>query len=616
MSNNNQALNVVTYNGSLTTGVPVVLNPQLDRNGMVADYILIAATGTTPVSFRYTAGPLEGTVFVLIQGALFEFPGPLTTCELSGLTGTGYYVIMSQGVGKLPSIQMVSSGGGGGGGGTTNVEVLYGGPQDPNAPNGIQIANLQSDQVFNRDEHTSSPNHVSYPVSFAADFGLGTVVPTGGIGQQFTVKDAGGTKIYGVFEWQLNATSNLTELVFKGYQGAEYARMKMPLGSQRNGLHFDNSSGHPRAVTSDTDLYIQPIGELYLSAQSTDVVQITSAGVYLLPTTALIKGSQNLQVQANAGGTLALLNSIATGGVEITDTQTVIACGGMTWTLDAAGDITGPGGLAGEIKVLLDGSTPQSAATVNQVTNAVSGLAPLDSVGVGSIVYGATSTGTVAEATFLKVGGCYGAGDFVYGRANDWVAVSPGVLQQGRLACDDAPIVAGLDTFQLFEVYKNGSATGVTCQLTGSTRDVVELQVGPTVTAGDNYSYSIKAVLYGPYTVGLSDTAQDVAVALAGLSVANTYYTITTPGAGLMHFVATVAGASGAYAITSYVTGSSDFSYAHPVVGSDGSLTGIITGTPFSYMSDDRIALLATNQGNAGDTGATGVIANLAYTNS
>ena len=614
MSTNNQALNVVTYNGSLTTGTPVVLNPQLDRNGMVADHILIASSGTTPVSFRYTAGPLEGTVFVLIPGALFQFPGPLTTCELSGLTGTGYYVIMSQGVGNLPSIQMTSSGGGGGGGGTTNVQVLYAGAPDSNAPNGIQIANLQADQTFNRDESSSATNHISQPLSLAANWGTQTVAPGGGIGISFDVMDVGGNKTYGAFDWVLNGTSNLTELVFVGYQGNEFARWKMPLGSQRNGLHFTNSGGHARAVLSDSDLYLGSLTDLYLTAGSVDQVRVTGTGLYMIPTTALIKGSLNLTVQSNASGTLSLLNSLSNGGVLITDTSVTLGLNSHSWILDTNGDITGPGGIYGEIKSLHDGTTPQSAATVNQLTNAVSGLSPSTSVALSYMTFGATTTGVISDSGYLWVGGGFAPFNPVNGSLTQWVAVAPGKFQSGRIIYDVPPAAAAITPYQLCIVYKNFMPV-MTVQIPASLYDTVSLQVNGAVS-GDIYSYTIGTTTYGPYTVAPGDTDNDVAAALVALGAADPDYNIIQYPANTVLCTAKVAGSFAALPISGNVVGTGLLQYSHDVVGFTAGNMTLLSGTPFNFIAGDVIGIGLFNQADPLCVGAQNVLANCAFTNS
>ena len=114
-----------------------------------------------------------------------------------------------------------------------------------------------------------------------------------------------------------------------------------------------------------------------------------------------------------------------------------------------------------------------------------------------------------------------------------------------------------------------GGPYGVT--VSGYVKDVWDVTVTNTTDDG-NAAITIEGVPY-VYTVLVTDTDDDVAVALAGLINAgggDPYYVATAPGAGVVHLLAQVYGVSATTVTDTGTTGSTTVTPVHTTPGADG----------------------------------------------
>lgn len=608
---------IAAYTGNLTTGVPVVINPQQDH-GWVTDFLAIGAIGSQgcQLSFGNTTLPIPA-------GILVSLPGPLPDFTITGNTGNGYFLYCSQGVGQLPQLTIASGGGGGGGGGApTNAPYLLNGT-DGTLTNAVNVQNLPGTLLFIKDDSGSFAGSVSKPISSEANFGGAALLPNGGVGMDFMVVDGSGSHTFGALEWRLDSTSSKSELHVLGLTGATLAVITPTVVGGTGGITLSSASRMGLTVEGGGDAVLKSnTGKLQFDVGANNLATMdgTSGLTFHFPTWSYINADHQLAVMSGGHNEDASFGqdhgSEIRFGDQFTDDYVFSNSKGFAirstnpgvggWTFKANGELHGSGTLDGQIKNLVDGTTDDAAVTLYQLNTKADGTA------FGNIVYGATSTGGPSAVAPLYVGGAFAATPSPAIARCLWVAPHYGTIPTGRLICSAPPIVGGVDTHQNFTVYKNGVATGLFLNLTGSKQDRVDCTVG-TATAGDFVTLFIGANTYGPYTVGVLDTDADVATAIAALAVADPDYTVTAAGP-VVTCIAIIAGPAPAV-ISTTATGTTTFTAAHTTTGMYGDLNGIFAGAPVGFIAGDFIAIMATNHADALDVGATDVMITLGYSN-
>ena len=394
------ALNMKTYLGSLS-GTPVVLNPQLDANGMVASFCEVINGGAQPFTFTYIAGPFEGTAITVPALSYYSLPGPCTQASLAG-TGTNYIVNFSQGVGDLPRLSLLAGSGGGGGGlAPADAPYLLNGPDTGGTlTSSVDITNLVGGGeplFFNQDiagSSTEVKNVIALTVkdlTHAPEAGGGIILP-------FGWTSSSGLQSIGLIsmEWDdVSDPAHPTGLmrVLLGADQIEAMQLSLPGvldSSVFKGILFTTSGDHSVGASTGNILYGSADGNVYVSAtaagkllrlQADDAAtffQLNTGGeIAVNPGCHIHPTSGSMAMTAGGSGTVGLYGNVGLTAVIVSDNGVQVSTGiGLTnsWLFDeTSGNLLGDG--SHQIKNLASGTLAKDAATLDQVTAVATNLA-------------------------------------------------------------------------------------------------------------------------------------------------------------------------------------------------------------------------------------------------
>lgn len=305
-------------------------------------------------------------------------------------------------------------GGGGGGGAPTDAKyLLYDAGTPGSLSHALAIGSLPFEKLpfIYSFSPGSNANQALFPIQLEADLSGGYNFTTGGgVGLIFRIKDQanpGGTD-YGSIRFIRNS-GVATDVGFHGITGDPIATIQGNQGNgQGGGLRFLGTGYFDITTTGNNPLRIltEGSGHIMVRTNGHDVAKF-STGYIEFQEAGSLKGMSDVTVQSATGSTLTLTNANGNSGVQIKSGDTTpvqIMVNNHAWAFDStAGDLSGPGTHAAEIKNIKDGTTPQSAATVNQVTNAISGASSKQTIN-----FGATTTGTTSQQRYLLYGPPYG----------------------------------------------------------------------------------------------------------------------------------------------------------------------------------------------------------------
>lgn len=432
------------YAGTFS-GSPVTINPWTDH-GFVSNQTILIPTGAHGLTVTMGANTLQ-----VPAGVILSIPGALNSFILNGTATEGWiaYCAGQPIAGLVSAIFGGGSGGGGGGGAPTTAPYL-----------------LDTDTVPGALTAGVAVRNISVPIDFIFPAGApgGAATPFRLYGSDVSQPPTTGGGVRLPFRWTSTSGEQTVAII-----GAEFTDVSVP-AHPKAALAFALGEAETLAMLLQLNnldftqaMQIQSAARLALSGVGgATVVTLEAAGVveFAQDTTIQTAAASGKRITLVADTQIVLQSTTSPASLIAKDStraaQLISGSGGGAKVVAVTASTNSLACSGVEIQNIADGAASDSAATVGQLNTNAS---------VGYMTFGAVSTGTIADALYLLGGAGWDVAQASQSAKSVWIAVAPGKVQAGRIHADTGPIVGGADTYQRFEVYKNGSPTGCFCNL-------------------------------------------------------------------------------------------------------------------------------------------------------
>jgi len=423
-------------------GVPQTLNFR-NLAGFDAQEVLVCNDDQTHI---YTV-TVQGSSCSLGPGEKLKFPG--TMWEIT-LNGTGFARVMAAELtGNLPDFSGITvvGGGGGGGGAPANAQYLLYGAGVPGALTNAHATEALGVPILFQLLDSGGEHTVGYPIALTLN-NQTTTITDGGVGLVFRVEDLSGGTDYGQFKFL--GDSLHSKLTVTGKTGASFFTFRHTAGGAPAGFVLENGQDGLLATQGGHALYLAATsgGGVWIHDNGHNIVKFTTGLATFQEASKITTDTHNLTVE---GLSLTLESTGGGAGILIGSTTVEVDANGNAWLFDAAGALNAP---STEIKTIADATADTSAPSWGQVKTYANALASRQ-----VLSWGASSTGTTGQQLRLQYGPPYTAATSSSSTDTVFLTFDNGSITAGHLFAVTAP--TGVDD-QIFTVYKNGVATGMT----------------------------------------------------------------------------------------------------------------------------------------------------------